>query len=357
VDKSKNGYRIGIVKLSSFGDILHALPVANTLKNQFKDCHITWVSEKLGSRLLENNPAIDEVVIIDTKTWRKWLKKPGMYPQLVRELRGCIHKLRSVRFDAVVDLQGLIKSGVILRLMKTEERWGFPSYRCREPLNTWFANKYISDSLLQGHIIDQNLAFTRLMGCKQPVTKLKFTCPKPEQEEIDRFLKGLPQGRKPVILNPGAGWKTKIWPVEKYTRVCEFIAKQLDVVPLLTWGPGDEPLVRAIKTGSGNVAVQAPETNLLQLAYLIRKCWFIIGGDTGPVHLAAAQEIPVVAIMGPSDPARNGPYGQKHEIVYQERECSGCYKRQCDDADCIQDIPVDDVIGAVNRIVKRFPVL
>lgn len=344
---------IAIVKLSSLGDIVHALPVASTLKKHFKNCRITWITEKAGVQLLGNYPDVDDVIVVDTKGWRKQIRNPLRYPFLITEIIRTIKKLRSVDHVAAVDLQGLLKSGVILRFLRSRERWGFPPHKCRERINARFTNRHISDSLLHGHIIDRNLAFAYLMGAKTPVTKLRFPCPKPEKIIIDEFINSLPRNKKKIIINPGAGWVTKTWPVENHRGLCTYLYEKHDAVSILTWGPGEESLVRSIHEGLESCTVIAPTTSLAQLAYLLTQAVCVIGGDTGPIHLAAAQGVPVVALLGPSDPVRNGPYGNNHAMVYHELECSGCYKRKCRDPKCMGRITVDEVITAFENIFMK----
>ncbi|OGL41680.1 MAG: hypothetical protein A2161_13010 [Candidatus Schekmanbacteria bacterium RBG_13_48_7] len=350
MDTVHSSPKFAIVKLSSVGDIIHAIPVACTLKKKYKDCHITWISEKLGSQILIENPAIDRVIVVDTKTWRKWLLKPGNYWQLVKDLFNTITDLRDQKFDAVVDLQGLLKSGVISWMLKSDERWGFPSYRCREGINARFSNRYISDSLLHDHIVEQNLAFTFLMGCKSPVTKIDFNVSDNDKLFIDEFLDSLPSNKKKIIVNPGTGWKTKTWAPENYRKLCEILFKKHEFIFILTWGPDEKPLVESIHKGLEIETVITPSTNLTQLAYLLTKSRFVIGGDTGPIHIAAAQDVPVIAVMGPSDPDRNGPYDTAGETIYNPLNCSGCYRRECENPQCINSITVEQVIDAVEKL-------
>jgi len=343
-----------IVKLSSVGDIIHALPVAYTLRKKYPNCKITWITEKLGVQILENNPVIDELITVDTKTWRKWLLNITDYGKLIGVIAATIKTLRKKKYDYAVDLQGLMKSGAILRLLRAGEKWGFPPHRARESYSALFSNRKISDSFFGGHVVDQNLAFAYLMGCDEPVKKIEFYCSEEEKRTIDNFVDSLDTTRNLIAVNPGSGWKTKNWPAENYREICEYCHSNLNGIPVLTWGPGEESLVTPIHHKLKTQTVMAPPTNLRQLSYLLKKCHFAIGGDTGPIHMAAAQNIPVVAIIGPSDPKRNGPMGQNHEILYNPLECSCCYKKECTDPRCITSITVDQVIDALEKMNKKL---
>ncbi len=348
--------RILIVKLSSIGDVVHALPVLRTIRHNLPDAYIAWVIEDRAKEILDGNKDIDRVIIVNTKKWRKRLDGPAF-----REIFSIIKTLREDRFDTAIDLQGLIKSGVISILSGAKTVIGFDLKSCRESLNILFTNKKISPGNKDVHIVDKNLSLLKPFGFKEIKREFFLSHSPKDDEYIDDFfakIKLRPIRRmgapKPLIaINPAAGWKTKEWGIKNYAELCGRIVKEINADVILTWGPGEEAMVNGITASMPFSPLVAPPTSIKQLIALLRRCRLFIGGDTGPLHIAAALKIPTVAIYGPSNPSRNGPYGDGHIILHKEIECSGCYKRNCDILKCMKMISVEEVFKGVKELTSN----
>jgi heptosyltransferase I len=303
---------IALVKLSSIGDVVHALPVATALRAALPQARLTWIVERREAAVLRDNPALSEIVAVDTRRWRR-----ARGPLSVAETAGALvtlrRHLRTARFDVAVDLQGLVKSGVITRATRAPLRIGFVASQCREPLNTLFTNRRVAPPASARHVVDRYLALVEPLGVG--VGRVEFPLPTDAAAEtrIDEFLAGA--GLKPrdrlVVLNPGAGRVDKRWSSARFRTVARRLVDEASAPVLVTWGPNELGEARAIADGGpvGRVAL-APPTNLDELLAVLRRASVVVAGDTGPLHLAAALGRTCVGLYGPTSAERNGPYGQ-----------------------------------------------
>ncbi len=334
---------IAIIRLGAIGDIIHALPVASRIKNENPQIKITWIVEKRHVYIIENNKNIDRIITTDTKSWRRQSLIQS-WPQIKR----LIKKIKQSKFDVVLDLQGLIKSGIISYLTAAKYRLGFNRPYCREGLNYYFNNIHITPAIDDEHIIDRNLAFLRYFDIKGGQWNWGIKTTPADKKYIDDFWtkEGLVGNKRIIGINPGAGWITKCWDTGKYAILCDKLA-QKDYKVILTWGPGEQDTVDKIVDKTTNKPIIACNTTVNQLTELISRCSLYVAGDTGPLHIAAALGVPTLALYGPSSPIRNGPYGQGHKIIYHELSCSNCYKRKCASIECMELISVEEVLQAI----------
>ncbi|MBI4610678.1 MAG: lipopolysaccharide heptosyltransferase I [Candidatus Rokubacteria bacterium] len=299
--------RIGILKLSSLGDVIHALPVAHALRRHFPRAHLTWVAEAREARLLVNHPDLDAVVAVDTRRWRRRFWRPGT----AREIGEILRQLGMARLDVALDLQGLIKSGILAAWTRAPLRIGFGPSHLREPMNALFTNRRVVPPLEAVHVVEQYLALLGPLGItdRRPV----FTIPlSPDAERwVDAFLtdRGVKPSDRLVALNVGAGRPEKRWPQGHWRRLAEGLAVEAGVRLLVLWGPGEEPLAASVSRGLPTSPLLAPRTTLDELAAFLRRAVLVLAADTGPLHLAAALGTPCVGLYGPTSGARNGPYG------------------------------------------------
>lgn len=337
--------RILIVKLSSIGDAVHALPALRTLRHNLPDAYIAWIVEEKAREVLEGNEDINRVITINTRKWRKSLKG-----SVFREFLEVIKILRRERFDTAIDIQGLFKSGIISYISGAKTIIGFDSKNCREYLNTLFTNIKVSPEDKDIHVVDKNLSLLKPLGLKEIKREFHIKTSPGDTEYINEFLSQHNPNRKPLIaINPSAGWRTKEWGMGNYARLADRIISEMGADVIFTWGPGEETMIKDVTASMSHTPLIAPPTSIKQLVALLKECSLFIGGDTGPLHLAAAIKIQTIAIYGPSDPLRNGPYGDNHITIYKKLDCSGCYKRRCDTIKCMEMISVEDVFSAVNR--------
>jgi lipopolysaccharide heptosyltransferase I len=329
-----------IVKLSAIGDVVHALPAAAAVKREAPDARITWVVERAAAPILRGSPVIDRLVEIDTRTWRRRLLGRETRRALVARLSA----LREEPADVALDMQGLLKSGLAAFASGAPRRVGFATEALREPASRAFLTEQapVDDA---GHVIEKNLALVRHLGFS---TAGDYEFPISVPDDVRRALEARLPDEAFAILNPGGGWETKLWPAERFGALAEAIGERHGLVSLVTYGPGEEELARRVAAASPSGAARPFACSLVELVELARRSRLFVGGDTGPLHLAAAAGAPIVGIYGPTSPLRNGPFDPRDRTVGRtDLGCrAGCYRRTCDHWECME-IPV----AAVQRVV------
>ncbi|MGH7311967.1 MAG: lipopolysaccharide heptosyltransferase I [Candidatus Rokuibacteriota bacterium] len=306
---------VALVKLSSLGDVVHALPVAATLRARLPQARLTWIVERREAAVLAGHPALDEVVTVDTRGWRR-SRSPAALAGTARALRELAHHLAGARFDVALDLQGLIKSGILVALTRAPLRIGFQVLSCREPLGALFTNRRVPRP--RGvHVVEQYLALAGAMGIAEPVKDFRLPSDPAAESSVDEFFgaAGIKPRNRVVVLNPGAGRPSKRWPVERFRALAAQLAGEVGAHVLVVWGPGEEALARTIAAPPSSRVVLGPPTTLAQLIGVLRRASLLVAADTGPLHLAAALGTPCLGLYGPTDPSRNGPYGPGHRTL------------------------------------------
>jgi heptosyltransferase-1 len=313
--------RILVVRLGAMGDIIHALPAAASLKRSFPKCRLTWIVEPQWTPLLEQNPFVDRLVILRRGSlrglWSSW------------------NELRSEPYDLAVDLQGLLKSALTASASRAESIYGFDASQVRERAAAWFYSRSVRSSSV--HVVDRNLDLAAAAGA----TDLAAQFPLPPGRPGD----GLPGGEF-VLTSPLAGWRSKQWPLEHYRDLAARIHRELGMSLVVDTPPG----VRF----EGIEHTAAHHSTLAGLIYATRRAAAVVGVDSGPMHLAAALGKPGVAIFGPTDPARNGPYGETIRVL-RHPGAETTYKRESEISESMQRISPDQVFYAL-RAALRCPV-
>jgi heptosyltransferase-1 len=306
---------VALVKLSSLGDVVHALPVAVTLRTRLGGTRITWIVEAREAAVLQGHEAIDEILAVDTRRWRR-ARGPADLVRAMHELVALRRRLRGACFDAVLDLQGLLKSGLVSAATGAPLRVGFAAARCREPLSALFSNRHVAPAASAGHVVDQYLAVLVALGIREGKPEFRIPVDPGAEARMDGALAAL--GVKPrvrlVVVNPGAGRVGKRWPFERYRELVRRLRDEAAATTVVVWGPGERETAQAIAVG-GPGAVLAPPTSIPELAGLLRRATAVVAGDTGPLHLAAAVGTPCVGLYGPTRAERNGPYGPGHRTL------------------------------------------
>lgn len=309
--------RIGIVKLSSLGDVVHALPLLAALRGRFPGARLTWVAEVREAALLEGHPDLDAVVPVDTRRWRRLARRPAGLVTAWREAAAVRRALRARALDVAVDAQGLLKSGVFAAASRAPVRIGFGVGRCRERASALFTNCRVHPRPGARHVVDQYLTLLQPLGLG-PVTA-EFRLPAwPEAERrVERWFAdgGLDRGHPVVIVNPGAGRADKRWAPAAFRGLAASLADDGQTRVLVAWGPGEGEVAGAIAAGLGDGVRVAPPTELSDLAALLRRASLVIAGDTGPLHLAAAVGARCLGLFGPTSAERNGPYGPRNRAM------------------------------------------
>lgn len=305
---------VALVKLSSLGDVVHALPAAATLRARRPDARITWIVERREAAVLAGHPAIDEVVTVDTRAWRR-SRGPAGWLAAGRAIASLRARLRAGRFDVAVDLQGLLKSGVLVGMTGAPLRIGFDPRHSRE-MSALFTNRRIVPAPGR-HVVEHYLALVEPVAPGPPVLEFRLPSDPAADAAIDDAFAaaGLKPRDRVAVINPGAGRPDKRWPAERHAAVARRLASDAGARVLVVWGPGEEALGHAIVAGGGAGVLLAPPTDLHRLIAVLRRASVVVAGDTGPIHLAAALGTPCVGIYGPTAAARNGPYGPGHRTL------------------------------------------
>ena len=338
--------RILIIKLSAIGDVIHALPVSYAIKETFPDAHVTWAVEPPARELLVDNPYIDEILLFEKKKFKSF----GGFLKNFGPLR---QKLRAGRFDIALDLQGLGKSAALAYFSRAPRRLGMCnmrelSDRISEPVRGPNAG---------GHIVERYLDVARAIGCR--VEEVRFPLVVSERDKTlahDALCHaGVPDGAAYAVLAVGANWPNKRWPTRSYAALSDWLYEK-SVIPVFVGGGSlDENLVADIVAQASIPPVSlVGKTSLKQLAAVVGGARVAVGGDTGPVHLAAGLKVPTVMLMGPTDANRNGPYGQQENAIEVGRPCRYCWKRACPKGiDCLAAIPVSAVTEKLDALCRR----
>jgi len=304
--------RIAIVKLSSLGDVVHALPVARAIRRALPEAHLTWLVEAREHALIRDHPDLDTVVAVDTRRWRRLIWRPSGAREVLREVRGLRATLRREALDVAIDLQGLIKSGLLTACTGARVRIGFRAARCRERLSALFTNRRVLPPASARHVVEQYLSLVTPLGITPGPPEFHVPAPAAAERRMDELLakEGVKRGARLVAINPGAGRPEKLWPVASFRALADRLATEADARLLVLWGPAESHLAREIAVGlPGSGALLAPPTDLAELTALLRRCRLVIASDTGPLHLAAALGTPALGLFGPTSGERNGPYG------------------------------------------------
>jgi heptosyltransferase I len=305
--------KAAIVKLSSLGDVIHALPVARALRRARPSLHLTWIVEAREYALLKDHPDLDTVVPVDTRRWRRLIRRPAGAREVLGKVRRLRGRIRRARFDVALDLQGNIKSGLLTAYTGAGLRIGFSASHCREGLNCLFTNRRVRPPASAVHVVDQCLALLEPLGVPPGPVEFHVPVPPAATRRMDDFLgeQGVKSRDLLVAVNPGAGRENKLWPVEHFRRLVDRLAVEPNVKVLLLWGPDEIHMARQIRDGVSARTLLAPPTDLHELAALLSRSALMVANDTGPLHLAAALGTPCLGLFGPTRAERNGPYGPR----------------------------------------------
>jgi lipopolysaccharide heptosyltransferase I len=321
-----------IVRLGALGDIVHTVPAAAALRKAYPDARIDWIVDARHAAFAELVLPVDRVIRLEKATVSAWV-------DLVR-------RLRPHRYDVALDFQGLMKSAVLARASGAARVVGFSIWHLREK----GARPFYSD--VDGrepvpHVLGKNLGLLSTVGISSSeiVFPLAETA-SPALDAVRRDTGGAPY----ALINPGAAWPNKRWPAARFGEVAAFVRDVRGLQPIVLWGPAEETLARDVVAASGNVARLAPATTMADLLELSRHASLMVSGDTGPLHIAGAAGTPLVAIFGPTDPARNGPWANADIVVSRYGSCGCHYQRQCRrSAWCLDEVTVAEVTAAIQQ--------
>ncbi len=337
-----------IVKLSAIGDVIHTLPSLAALRRLYPDAHITWVVEEAAADLIIGHPHLDEVIISRRKSWIKAIKA-GKVAATLREARTFVRRLRSRRYDLVIDFHGLLKSSMMVFLSGGRRKLGYDSW---QELSGLFLNEKIPEDMNK-HAVDRYLDFPRYLGAEihdaefiLPFTDDTKACAKQLLEQHHLSANNY------VAVNPIAYWDTKLWDNGKFANLADQIKEGLKLDVIFTGSNRTDAadILSRMKKEGINLG---GKTSLPILAEIYKSARAVITTDSGPMHLAAAVGTPVIALFGPTDPARTGPYGEGHAVIRADLPCSPCLLKKCSTKECMEEITPGQVYAALENQIRH----
>lgn len=320
--------RVAIVRLGAIGDVVNCLPFACRLRDGWPRARITWVIADKAHALVAGHRAVDEFLVVDVRRAATWART--------------IRALRARRFDLAIDLQRILKSGLVSRATGAPRRLGFDRARCKE-WNHLFSNEHVAPNPAPGVTVAQYLEFADHLGLP-PQT--------PRWDLPDVAVEPAAPGERRVVVHVGATKPANRWESARWGQLVARLTNELGCTVHLTGAPNERTAVDAVKSAAGvPVRDRVGELSLKQTAGLLRTARVFVGGDTGPLHMAVAVGTPVVALFGAADPRRTGPYGAPESVVVHAVPCSPCRRRECNvpGHPCMSGLAVDAVFRRVAR--------
>lgn len=339
---ARTGPRILIVRLGAIGDVINSTVLLHNLRRQHPDAFIAWAVHPLAAPMIQGNPDLDEVLVIprDDVPWGllRWGKRLAQY-----------------RFDIAIDMQKLFKSGLLTWLSGAPRRLGYDRGRAKE-LSWLLTTEKLERNDPRRHVVDQVLEFATALGIQGPEAKWSLPVHEADRVMTNDLLRDHP-GRVALVCL-GASEEIKRWYPDRFTEVIEGLHARHGLTSVLVAGkaPVELAMVEAVKKACRVPLIDsAGRGGFRQLLGLMERARLFIGGDTGPLHLAAAFGVPTVGLYGPQDPRRSGPYGFQDDVVFKRLACAPCMKSTCrfGTIQCMKDITAADVLASADRLLAR----
>jgi len=353
--------RLLVVRLGSLGDIVHTFPAVAAVRESFPSADIVWLTHPRWVELVASSSLASQIWSVDSRD--------------LSSVREVVRKIRAVRWDAAIDYQGLWKAAFLPFFGRVPRRIGFSSDTIREiGVPILYTDRVVCKTT---HIADQNGELSVCSGSSHPVAPFSLAACSQAETQVRDHLSKLGFSRY-IVLSPGGGWRSKCWPAEHFGALCQKIRAELSLPCVINYGPGEESLAERVRSASGDANPAAYDGELGPLMALLRGAQCIVGGDTGPLHLAVALGTPAVALFGPTDPARNGPYSAPgrgpallaprneglrpmsagsfvspavpaHDIVLRSPNATTTYGRSDETDPSLLELSVDSVFAAVKQ--------
>jgi lipopolysaccharide heptosyltransferase I len=332
--------RVLITRLSAVGDCIHTLPLASAIRARYPRAMIAWCVEPGAAPLIKNHPAVNRVVVLQ----KGWLKSPTAVVQARTALRA-------LQCDVAIDPQSLSKSALAAWLSGARQRIGFAPPQGRELAPHLHTDRIVAQST---HVVDRYLELLGPLNIEKPPVNFRLAPDAEAAASMQSFLTkhGLQQGF--AILNPGASWDSKRWPLERYVQVARHLGQRAGLKSITTWGsPREKEFGERIVAEAAGYAVLGPQTSLLELTALTKMAALFVGSDTGPLHLAAALGVPCVAMYGTTRREVSGPYGHGHWPLQAAYHEGSVRERRYAENTAMQAITVEEVCAACDQILSR----
>ena len=340
-----------VIKLSAVGDVVHSLPFLEVLRDRFPSAMIDWVVEEDASGIVEGHPDIDRLMIFPRKSWLKRLIKRGEYIGVGKEATRFVKELKSRRYDMVVDLQGLFKSGILTFLANGKRKIALNGGREGSFI---FTDEKVAIPDPDIHALERYLCIARYLGATSPAWNGQIPVYDIDKGHVNYLLREIGNNNILVAVTPMAKWESKLWELHRFACLADTMKEGLGAEVVFTGIEDDKAAIDDIVSGMKTRALNlAGKTTLRELAYLYQECAVVISTDTGPMHVAAAMRSPVVvALFGPTSPLKTGPYGAKHRVIRAGLECSPCFRKRCEDMSCMKRITVEMVFNTVKEVIS-----
>ncbi len=331
--------RILIIKPSAIGDVVHALPVLYLLRKRWPAAQISWLITPACASLLQGHPMIDELILFDRKRYGKFWHSPAALMAMMRFFIG----LRRRRFDLVIDLQGLLRSGLLCWLTRANRRIGLAS--AREGATAFYTHQVRCDWGNE-HAVTRYLRIAAALGCNSADIHFPLPIDESDARHIDSLI---PPGTRYAVMLPGANWLTKRWPAEYFARLVQPLREQLGIECVVAGAAADSALAQQINARYDLTG----KTTLRQMVPLIKNAAVVIANDTGPMHIAAALGVPLATPYGPTSPTRTGPFSREKSVIRVLMPCMPCYSRTCSHNSCMKWLEPEQVMKVVEEEISR----
>ncbi len=331
-----------VVRLSSIGDVIHTMPAFMALRRAAPSALLGWVVEPSAAPLVQRLPGPLRVHVLDTHRWRRrW-----WHPSVVREIRAGIADLRAERYEIALDFQGLVKSALVGHLSRAH-LIGYAKSDLREPLAARWYERTAPEFAAGRHVIWRGMELAKLAGAATNVVEFPKLSDSTDDAYVDRQLSKMGIARF-AVAHAGSNWSSKNWSPLRFAAFGRAFVRRSGLSLLWVWGPGEREQAEVLATSVGLGSHAAFPTSLTQMAALLQRADLFVGGDSAPLHLAAACGTPITGIFGPTDPLRNGPLGEEDQAVLHRLPCSFCFQRQCPvgTSECLEGVTVDGVVAA-----------
>jgi lipopolysaccharide heptosyltransferase I len=334
---NRNIRKVLLIKTSSLGDIIHFLPCLRPIHDLYPDAKISMLIQKEYAGLLRNNADIDRFFFYEPLS-------AGNMSSLQNAVK-LIKSLRREQFDVVIDYQWLMRTSMIAFLSGAPERIGLQNWK--EPSHLFYTRKvYVNHEHI--HAVERNIHLAEALGARIEKVEFPLTIDSSAQASVHNLLGDTVDY---ILLIPASRWKTKNWPEQHFAS----LINKLNMTCVLTGGKGDRAIIDRIKAASTSAIDLCGKTDLQQLTALIAGAKAVVSSDSGPMHIAAALDVPLVALFGPTNPVKTGPYGwqtgNNMKVITSNAPCQPCFKRECSNPFCMKDISVDTVYDALKDLL------
>ncbi len=342
IPKATDPIRILIQRPGALGDICRTLPALNCLRRQFPAARLTWLVYDSWQEILDGHPELDGLIVA---------RRTGGGSQWEA---GLVRELRNQRFEITLDFQGTFRSGLLALLSGCSNRIGFSRSFCREG-NHLFNNRHVELPRRPLHRVEKNLALVRALEVDTREARPVLPDSREAEKSAEEWLRQLvPAGASVILMIPGASRRQsyKRWPPSHFSRLA-ILLREAGHCPLIAWGPGEERLAIQVEKGSGQAARMLPPSGIRQLAAVIRRSACMVTGDSGPMHLASALGVPLVALFGGTDPRLNAPWSRHYRLLDGSPHPAGRASRKRDASRFLASILPETVAYEVQGLLAE----